>query len=235
MEMKQPERVKIDHAESGIKGELSISIYKNQIVVTFESSIRISNLYTLRNIVSDVVGSIVHIAGLSCIVGYEIEMISATEVQTGVVRVFGMDEPGFSIGDNEARTISISSMLRFCHSEALFRRAITDFKNAIRVPADTGFYCYRAIESLLNILRDRYALDKPAAIAKLNSDLNLNASCIEKLRTLGGGPRHGKAVWISGEDRVRSLEITRESLIRFHKRYGENSKEAFDSLGCKGR
>jgi len=124
--------------------------------------------------------------------------------------------PGLLVTDDEFRKVELSSLFAFGAKEPLFRRATADFKNAIRYPNDTGFFCYPAIESLLHryIERDP-SLDKKAAISKLASDLNVDPACLQCLRNLSDEPRHGRAHSISGQDRTRAIRATREILLRF--------------------
>lgn len=101
-------------------------------------------------------------------------------------------------------------------SVPLFRQALGDLKRSITNSADMGFHCYRAVECLVNFVREtRRITDKKAAIAALEGELKLDSGCIEVLHRLGSKVRHGNVGWISGEERTQAIKIAREIILRF--------------------
>lgn len=211
-----PVTLEFQAPDAGIRGAVNLTIYKNQVTIDFVSENKVPDLYTLRNVLSDVAYGVLSGACLQAVVGYDIELRSVRAISEETTLVFGIDVPGLSIGDHEKFTDDLMPWLLITGKEPLFRRSISDFKSAIRYPSDTGFFCYRAVESLINIIRNEANIkDKKAAIEQLNQLLNLDSGCIEFLRDLGGDVRHGKLVFITGEIRLKAIKITREILLRF--------------------
>lgn len=216
LELGAPIQLGYRNVDFDVLGNVQLSIYKNQIILDFTTANRILDILTLRNLMTDFVASVVDIAGFSGVVGYEVDLRSVCSIHEQTTEVFGVDIPGLSIRNDEIRKYEISDLLSLCGSVGLFRRALSDFKNAIRHPIDTGFFCYRAIESILNYVRDADNLKgKPEAINRLNDILNLDPTCIELVRDLGGDVRHGKIVSITGSQRHQAIRVTREILQRF--------------------
>lgn len=216
LELGAPIPFEFQNIAFGISGNVQLSIYKNQIIVNFTTANRIVDMPALRNLMTDFVASVVDIAGFNGVVGYEVDLRSVCSIHEQTTEVFGVNIPGLSIGNDEIRKYEINDLLSLCCRVALFRRALGDFKNAIRHPIDTGFFCYRAVESILNYVRDADNLKgKPEAINRLNGILNLDPTCIELLRDLGGDVRHGKIVSITGSQRHQAIRVTREILQRF--------------------
>jgi hypothetical protein len=170
----------------------------------------------LRNIVNDVLSALVDAAALEAVVSYDVELKSVHCVEDRMTRVFGADVPGLSISDNEYRQLEAFPHFVLSGRLPLFRRAVADFKRSIKYAGDTGFHCYRAVESLINFVQEAKGItDKKAAIAALEQDLKLDAACIEMLRQLGGRSRHGGVASISGPERSTAIKVTQEILRRF--------------------
>jgi hypothetical protein len=206
----------IDNPEVGISGEAIVGIYKNQITVAFASATEISDWLTFRNIIIDMVSLLVDGLALNAVVGYDAEIRSIHCIQSRRTQVFGADVPGLSIKNDEKLQIDVLPLFTVGGRVHLFRRALGDFKRAIRYPVDTGFYCYRAVESLMRfVMSDRGVADKKAAAVTLEGMLNVHVDCIPLLRRLSSDPRHGKVTFVSGEDQLCALKITREILLRF--------------------
>jgi hypothetical protein len=108
------------------------------------------------------------------------------------------------------------------------RRALADLRQAIRSPSDTGFYCYRAVESLRHaFVRETDKDDTEPSWIALKQALNYDRSFIEKIEFYGGNQRHGKEMWMPWIDREICLRNAWEIVDRFCI-YLKTGKKALD-------
>ncbi len=222
----QPERALIDmpgsfpldikHKDVDIAGRAIVCIFKSQITVDFTSAQAVSEWLTLKNIITDLVAAIVNCAGLDGVVGYNIDIRSMVSVHDQETIVFGVDIPGLSIQNDEQRKIDILQTFKVVGQEPLLRLALSDFKDAIIYPNNTGLFCYRATESIINLVKkEKNITDKKVAIQELEKLLTIDEACIKFLRSLNVNVRHGQVEWISGQDRLTAIKITREIITRY--------------------
>lgn len=81
-----------------------------------------------------------------------------------------------------------------------------DFRDAMRRPAGTGFYCYRAIESMMQVVRGD-SEKEIYAWERLRSSLNISRKAIDTVKAHADDARHGKLNQITSEDRANVLII----------------------------
>ena len=206
----------INHQEADISGYITFQSFKNQIICRFISDVEISSIFTLKNIISDNVQMVLDSACLDTTAATLVDIKSCCYVEADHIYVFGVNVEEIGITNAENREVFIEPILMLSAQNRYFRRALGDFRQSIINGEDTGFYCYRAIESLINSIKSSESINnKKHAIEILNARLNLSPECIERLRNLSGETRHGHPVWISGEDRVIAIRITREIIQRF--------------------
>ncbi len=236
LELSDPISVEVHHRDAGIKGSATVSIYKNQVSITFRSNEKIPNTATLRNVMAQIASDVINCACLNAVVGYEVELISLNDVEENQTMVFGADIPGLSIKNDDVVKVDILPLFRLSGEQPLFSRALEDFKLAIRHAADTGFHCYRAVESLIHYIENTQCIrDKKKAIDNLNESLNLNPECVERLRDLAGRPRHGYVHWITSQERLLAVWLAREILRRFAAYYSsEKDRPSFPTLTIDG-
>lgn len=223
--------MEFSHPPARLNGTATISIHKNQIVVSVVTAEPTTDFYTLRNVIGAFISILTDCAALRSVVAYEVELISVHDVAANSTLVFGADVPGLSIGANELRSLDLNPPFIVASKLPLFANAIGDFRQAIRQAGQTGFLCYRAVESLLHNIGEVESIgDKKQAIQKLEEILNVDSVCIERLRSLGGPGRHGLPVWIAGEERLLALRITRDILERFAAYYDPTVQTARPSF-----
>jgi hypothetical protein len=214
----QNESIKLD-------GTISISIIKSQLTVGVVSETKITDLETLKNVALDMVNGIVDIMAVHNYVAYMPEIKSISSPEINMYKVYSVSMHGLTPENVEEKGVEIGAALKAFTEDHYLPLAFNNVKQSILIPNDTGFYCYRSIECLLNSLSEKFSLDKKAAIDKLNADLNLSKKCLETLRTYGGPARHGKPVSISGEERTTLISIASQIVQRFMSCYisGHNS------------
>ncbi|MCG7392977.1 hypothetical protein MHY87_08685 [Microvirga sp. ACRRW] len=204
----------INSPHAGLVGYFTFNIIFNQLVATFESSSEIDNLYTLRNTVEELAHSIVDLMSIDTLFFRDIDIKTAYDVRRGITHVFGIDFPGLS--PTEQTAVDLDFYFSIASQSRYFQKAVTDLKYALKIPPDTGFFCYRAFEALVNDFRVSFSLkDKLAGIKKLEETLHVHPDCGKRLMELASEVRHAHPVWISGDERAQAVQIVRDMIKRF--------------------
>ena len=142
--------VEFEQSESGWRGRVKISVVLNQVAVWVDSE-HAWDIFTLRNIVKNIVGN--ELAMLGYLKGYahDLEVTRVLNRSRGIDYVFGIDIPCLSrVSQPEELATSMSSLRgKASGRDGVFLlRSLRDLVSAMKEADDTGFYCYRAIESL---------------------------------------------------------------------------------------
>jgi hypothetical protein len=183
-------RSRIAGSDGSVYADLILNIWRNQITVLVDSEE--PNVFTLRNLVRSEVEFVTSLAGFLMGYGYDVEITKAFEEGLGFTRVFGVEVPALeSRAKGRDFNALVNSILPLCFGpEAIFlRRCLIDLSFAMKRPDDTGFYCYRALESL----RQSFGHDLPdaeqwTAMAKA---VGSSKESMEPLRTHAFPARHG--------------------------------------------
>lgn len=142
--------VNFGHISTGVNGQAQISIVFNQVVVwvTCEHD---WNIFDLRNVVKNIVQG--HLSMLGYLKGYayDFEITRVLSRERKIDYVFGIDIPCIA---NRNQGIDLNEALfqlrqKTAGERGVFiLRCLGDLASAMKHADDTGFYCYRAIESL---------------------------------------------------------------------------------------
>lgn len=142
--------INFTHFSSGFCGEANINVIKNQVAIRIESEAD-WELETLRNVVKTMVQN--ELAKISYLIGcaYDLEIIRVLNQSRGIDYVFGIDIPciaerGYSIDIDKA--IGLLRQKANGDDGIYLHRCFADLVSSMKHADDTGFYCYRAIESL---------------------------------------------------------------------------------------
>jgi hypothetical protein len=146
--------LQIAHPEAAIDVGVHLSVLKSQVTIGITSAERLPDLYTLRNVISEVVSDVINCAAIEAVVAYEVELRSVHCVTDGSTLVYSAGIPGIGVKDDEQLKMDVTATVEVSGRIPLLRRALSDFKSAISHPADTGFFCYRSIECLVNFMKD---------------------------------------------------------------------------------
>jgi hypothetical protein len=170
IELRHPLSFRLENKEFGISGKIRLAIYKSQIIVDFESNEDVADVPTLRNFVRDAAQTVLDIAGMEVAVAYNAD-IRSVRGPHGQLEVFGPSIPAIGIKNSEHRSVEIHRLFSLAGSDPFLRRALADIRSAISYPVDTGFFCYRAVESLINSTLESLAKrDKRLAISEFRTD-----------------------------------------------------------------
>lgn len=126
--------------------------------------------------------------------------------------VFGIDVPALS-GLVDRAGITINDMFHLLSKQEgnYLRHALADVREAIKSPRDTGFFCYRAIESLKNCCaaRNNLASDKDQAWELFRTTYQVEKDEIMFIKMFANHVRHGNYMMakpLSDAERAKIFE-----------------------------
>ncbi|MGY8664066.1 hypothetical protein Q3C01_17095 [Bradyrhizobium sp. UFLA05-109] len=129
--------------------------------------------------------------------------------------MFGIDIPALS-RDREATPPAIdTSILLAVGANPEAQLVLADFTNAMRFPVGTGFYCYRAIEAMMQFVKDTDDENDKVAWPKLRERLRVSREAIDAVKAHADLPRHGKPSAMTDSERVLVFKIADEMTRRF--------------------
>jgi hypothetical protein len=191
--------------DAGIDGELSVSIDLSQVTVRFTASTEIVDLYTLRNYVCDAIRTELDILGYVNGCGYGLEITGVSDSLGNPQIIFGV---GIPVLASESRSVDFEKMLcLFGDARGNYLRlCLADLREAIREPRDTGFFIYRAIESLMQSFRTSDNT-KEKAWQSLRSKLSISEASLRELQDVAGSFRHGETKYISNSEKCKLFTV----------------------------
>jgi hypothetical protein len=85
----------------------------------------------------------------------------------------------------------------------------------MRVPVDTAFFCYRAIEAIMQSMKAAPNAADALGWERLRSNLRVEADYLKAIKKHGDHPRHGRVSAISDAERAEVFRMTDPVLSRF--------------------
>jgi len=204
-----------EEGDNELDGEISIEIICAQITAVFRTENNIRDVYTLKNMVSDAIR--LHVDTFGYIMGYGLELeVTSVLLPDGRSIIFGVDIP-ILFGAHESRLNKLNEIMQlFAVAEGDFlRRCFADLRRAINNPVDTGFFCYRAIESLKLSFCKKECCDEKAGWLKLRNSLKVKRANIDKIKKFADPVRHGDVIRISDNERGEIFTITWDIVDRY--------------------
>lgn len=201
------------HITSGEAAQARVSIVLNQIAIWIETDVE-WDIYDLRNVAKSLVSHELAVIGFLRGLSYEVEIKRVLNTELKVDFVFGIDIPCLV---ERNKGISLSERLEEirCKSMGLegvfLHRCFADLANAMKNPDDTGFYCYRAIESLRQHCIVRFKLNKNnkgEQWAKLREIAGCTEEITREIQVAADPVRHGEVASITSNERKRLFLIT---------------------------
>lgn len=175
-------------------------ILANQVSITVKAPSEFdSDLSTLRNYVEESIRAIVDFAGFLYGIGYDYEMISAINNDTGAMTVFGIQLPVTS-DDPEVRGARFSELLPCLSKSQYLPLALSDLREAIKSPVDSGVFSFRAAQTIMQAFR-KPRESESKGWNRMIKELNLNKGIKQFMGRHAGDRRHGKPIHISWDDR----------------------------------
>ncbi len=222
----------VEQPDSGLKFDMALSILKSQISVHITSESEILDYETLRNYVVDVIT--MHTDAFCYINGYaygiEITSLAGENNTPYIIFGAGIDVLEKDHVNRPYKTIGEIIHLIYNPKYNMLRVALSDLRLAIQFTKDTPFFCYRAIESLMQYF-NKYN-DEKKAWSELRSKLNISEDyIISGIKPLADDIRHGKSPFISATVRNCIMLKTWRIIDRFII-YVKNNEIALDRIKC---
>jgi hypothetical protein len=170
------------------------------LAVSVTTKAVIADIATFHNQINTVCKSIYDAATFLGATSVGVELTSLTEVETGRFWTFQDAVPELAQSVEE-RPLSTEAFINLALSNPYLRSALSDLNEAIRSPNDTGFYCYRAIETLMQEFKQQ-GEDNKAAWPRFRDALRVSKEWIKPLTDTSIGNRHGELKSLSGQERV---------------------------------
>jgi hypothetical protein len=217
----------------------SIGVADSQVVATCTVTRGEPDLPTLRNLIEAEIRSLADLIGYLHAVRFDVDIVSAIRHETGERCVFGTSIPAIA----QRRKLDDygklqTDLLVAIAGEPHARAALADFREAMRVPVGTGFFCYRAVEAMMQSMKLRADEKDRVAWERLRTTLQIDRSALEYLKGHADYPRHGRVGAISDSQRAHVFRISDEVIHRYleylQRGKQELAKTEFPLLGGPG-
>ncbi|NLV04096.1 hypothetical protein [Haloferax volcanii] len=207
------------HYESNLTTfDMELYIHGSHILAEVTPTEEVNNLATLRNLVESAVESLTDQLAFLQGIYVHARMIGVIGPD-GYKHVFGHSHGAIS-GRFTPEEISEDWMPKIqaiYHTEAgkYLQHCLTDFRLALEHAEDTGFYCYRAVESLRQYFKSK-GVSKTESWSDLRDAVEIDRDTIEEnIKQYADDRRHGDPTSITNEDRTRVLETAWEIIRGF--------------------
>lgn len=198
---------------SGLPGKAKVNILLNQVVVWIEVD-REWDVFDLRNVVKNILQN--NLAMLSYLKGYayELEITRVLNPNRGVDYVFGIGIPCI---EERGKLIDLDKELaelrgKMVGADGVFvGRCLNDLVSSMKHSEDTGFYCYRAIESLRHHCASTNGIstsDKATQWEKFREISGSEESVIRLIKEAADPLRHGEVSSMTSDKRAELFNMT---------------------------
>ena len=213
-----------------LRFQAAITICASQILIAVNTDNSIKDLETLRNCVEAIVRNIVDAYGYIEGRGYDIEITSVIDSVGKEWMIFPVEirQIHESKSDRPVTFFDLYRLLRHSgqrddDSVAFklnqLRRAFADLREAIRSPADTDLFCYRAIECIRQCYLDPDKEDNDSerkrSWERMSKELRISRSWIATLKNTSAVQRHGGLMGRTANERVEAMRRAWRVVDRF--------------------
>jgi len=205
----------IENKEAGISGVLKTSIAVSQVSAQFVCKQKVDNIFTLKNYVEDAIRLQVDVLGYTLSCGYDIEITSMIDSIGSPQTVFGVNFDDIE-EFKKKRPKDFNEIMKLFSDEKgnYLRLCMGDLREAVRNPKDAGFFCYRAIESLMQYFT-KNGLDRDKTWHKFREDVGVRKEQIEYIKKFADPVRHGGSIYISPENSKKILNDAWEIVDKY--------------------
>ncbi|MYM23640.1 hypothetical protein GTP46_13375 [Duganella sp. FT135W] len=198
-----------------------VAVICSQISIVVHSREEIADLQALAHECEGMCRMIVDCLGFLLTCGYDIEVTQVSSAG-GLHVVYGVKPADFRpipYSDENIQSVFERLLTVPRDYQLQYRRALADYREAIRSHEDTAFFCYRVVEDL----RQVFVVDEQGKEAQTWNRLwealpvaeDTRAYVKDIIRPLATGNRHGGGSSISHELRLEMLEKTSKIIAAF--------------------
>jgi hypothetical protein len=205
------------------QGDASVHINAGEVFVIFDLEGELENLTSLRNLIENLLQSVVD--PICYLTGNLLTPeISSVVLPDGESQTFGVSVPEVDGWEAEGKlTEEVSRIMALYDGDEgnYLRSSLADFKMAMDAPHETGFYCFRAIES---IRQKFYTEDrsKKESWQAMRETLNIEEDDIRFVQQFADSRRHGDVIDVPGQSRKEILHLTWRMIWKFIDHLDEN-------------
>jgi hypothetical protein len=214
LHFKDPFNLELEVTEFGLAYRVTLNIAYSQFVAHTIIMRGPNDPLLLRNLVKADVAKIADLVGFVRGVSFDVDVISAccgdgrTVVFGTTISVLAARRSGTT---NEIESELLGAVLADIPSTIV----LSDFREAMRNPVGTGFFCYRAIEAMMQSLKAHPDDDDKPTWERLNGLLQIDESASKAVKAHANYPKHGKRFAITDQDRAMVFRITDEIIRRY--------------------
>lgn len=226
-DLKITSSVGLKHPNFGIEGNLSIVVDRTLIELTYHSELdhtanQNANLDTLKNFIQDTVQHVINLYGYCHSIALDVYLTSVTCTELNLDYRFGIKgELNINKSDKEVerefnKLFSIFAKPQNSQLMAVF----ADFHKAIKYPATTAQFCFRAVETIRVGYFEDPSITNPDQRRKkgwetMNTELGYANKDFEEIMNHGIPNRHGVYPVITYPAREKIMNFTRGFIDKF--------------------
>ena len=175
-----------------------------------------ADIDTLRNLVQGSIRQFTDLIGYQNGFAFDVEVISAASRDTGERCVFGVTIPVLSERRGGVFTNAVDGALLIAVGQSHGAQiALANFREAIKVAADTGFFCYRSIEAMMQSMRASESEKDAVVWERFRTALCVDRSALSYVKGHADAPRHGRSAAITDTTRAAVFRLTDEIIRRY--------------------
>jgi hypothetical protein len=219
----------ITHFVTGYNATATVRIILNHVLVWIDTD-ESWDVYDLRNMVLAMLQYELALVGFVKGFAYDVDVRRVVNRDLGVDQVFGIDVPVIAERNSDVDVSAAVEMIRrhtAGHEGVLLHRCFNDLRQALRNADDSGFYCYRAIESLRHHCAIRYGIaarNKTAQWEKLREVTQAAEATLRIVKTFADPVRHGALGTITDSERAEVLKTTWDLVDAYLSTLGSDSE-----------
>jgi hypothetical protein len=178
------------------------SVILNQIALWIETDAD-WDVYDLRNVAKTLVLNELEVVGYLKGYTYDVEIRRVLNRELNIDHVYGVDIPCLANRTPDADFLQRVAEIRdkcLGAEGVLIHRCLADLSSAMKHADDTGFYCYRAIESLRQHCILKFGLDperKDVHWVKFRELTRCSEDILREIKAAADPVRHGEVVKIT--------------------------------------
>jgi hypothetical protein len=213
-----PIEMKFFHPSTGYDANAKLNIVLNQITVWIYSEHE-WDIFDLRNVAEQLVSDILAVIGFLKGYAYDVEIRQIINDDKRIDYVYGINIPCI---EKRNENIDFQKKLKEIMAKTsgdyglFIKRCLNDLIMAMKQPGDTGFYCFRAIETLKHYCKKRFNLEKePDQWKKIAEISGYDKDYMQVVRNFAFPERHGEILPITSNDRQEIFLKTWDVIERF--------------------
>jgi hypothetical protein len=199
---------------AGVRYRAKVLIADGQFIVPVTIENGRTDIHTLRNLVENDVRFFTDLIGYLHGGSFDVDFVSAVG-DDGSAVVFGITIPALVEARKEPGGEIANDLLQAVAESVPARMVLAGFREAIRSPVDTGFFCYRAIEAMMRSMKTSPKDSDKTSWDLLRTRLQVDRPVIDAIKAHADDPRHGNISTISDEERAKVFRLTDEIVRRY--------------------